>query len=149
MCSEYTDNVNRNRVAQAAGLEGSPSASDEDDDGGKDGESPLQIPPELGLDVAKMMGFPVPGSAGRTIMQTRHYHPIFSAMRQSHTNDVRFKCSCTFECSKHRLGQHACLYGPKIAAVVLHMAQGYISSFFLGIDWFDYWVLGFDYQNIW
>ncbi len=24
-----------------------------------------------------------------------------------------------------------------------------MSSFFLGIDWFDYWVLGLDYQSIW
>ncbi len=31
---------------------------------------------------------------------------------------------------------------------VLHV-QGMISSFFLGIDWFDYWVLGLDYQSIW
>jgi hypothetical protein len=36
---------------------------DDDDDGGKDGESPLQIPPELGLYVAKMMGSPGPGFA--------------------------------------------------------------------------------------
>jgi hypothetical protein len=28
-------------------------------------------------------------------------------------------------------------------------AQDMISSFFLGIDWFDYWVLGLDYQSIW
>ncbi len=27
--------------------------------------------------------------------------------------------------------------------------QGMISSFFLGIDWFDYWVLGLYYQSIW
>jgi hypothetical protein len=98
---------------------------DDNDDGGKDGESPLQIPPELGLYVAKMMGSPGPGFAGRIIMQTRHYHHIFSVMRQSHANGVRFKCSFTFECSKHQLGQHSCLYGPKIAAVVLHMSTIY------------------------
>ncbi len=29
------------------------------------------------------------------------------------------------------------------------MSQGMISSFFLGIDWFHYWVLGLDYHSIW
>jgi hypothetical protein len=29
------------------------------------------------------------------------------------------------------------------------LVQGYISSFFLGIDWFDYGAFGLEYQVIW
>jgi hypothetical protein len=30
----------------------------------------------------------------------------------------------------------------------MSQVQGMISSFFVGIDLFDYWVLGLDYQSI-
>jgi hypothetical protein len=36
-----------------------------------------------------------------------------------------------------------------LLTITFTQAQDMISSFFLGIDWFDYWVLGLDYQNIW
>ncbi len=48
---------------------------------------------------------------------------------------------------------HFCLCGvtqPTLSFRFWHTSHhGHISIFFGGIDWFDYWVLGLDYQNLW
>jgi len=48
--------------------------------------------------------------------------------------------------------QNATVQIPVVQVVMIipcHSLQGLLSSFFLGIDWFDSWAFGLDYQSLW
>ena len=46
----------------------------------------------------------------------------------------------------HHQSQSLCAF---LQLCILLFHQGLLSSFFLGIDWFDSWAFGLDYQTLW